>query len=136
MDEVLEASAVEPVGDGSLVLVAHDKAEPLVLAEADTGRIVAEGITTPAFPTGLAVGPKWEGMARDDQGNLYVIGSHSGKTDDERTQRSYLVRFRLKGDGPKVAIDAGFDDPLGLPGAGRSARLGGRRPEAREEAQN
>ena len=106
IDSVLEASGVEPIGDGKFVLVAHDKHEALFVAETATGRIVGDPITCAAFPTGLMVGPKWEGMARDDQGNYYIIGSHSGKTDDEKAQRAHLFRFRLNLDGPTPTIDA------------------------------
>ncbi len=42
------------------------------------------------------------GSGLDDKGRYYVIGSHSGKTDDERGQRAYLVRFELKGDGSEA----------------------------------
>ncbi len=105
VDVVLEASAVEPIANGSLVLVAHDKKEPLLLAETSTGRIVADGLSCASFPKGLAVGPKWEGMARDAQGFFYLIGAHSGKTLDEKLQKSYLFRFKLKGEGAETAID-------------------------------
>ena len=106
IDLILEASGVEAIGDGKYVLVAHDKHEALFVAETATGKIVGEPISCDAFPSGLNVGPKWEGMARDDRGNFYIIGSHSGKNDDEKTQRAYLFRFRLKTDGPAPAIDA------------------------------
>ena len=105
MDVVLEASGVEPVGDGTLVLVAHDKKVPLLLAETATGRIVAEGLTSPSFPSGLTVGPKWEGMARDDQGFLYLMGAHNGRTPEEKLQKSYLLRFKTNGEGADLAID-------------------------------
>jgi hypothetical protein len=106
IDSLLEASGVEPIGDGKFVLVAHDKHEALFVAEAATGKIVGEPISCAAFPTGLQFGPKWEGMARDDRGNFYVIGSHAGKTEEEKVQKSYLLRFRLKTDGPTPTIDA------------------------------
>ena len=35
-------------------------------------------------------------MARDSEGNYYLVGSHSGKTQDERDQHAKLIRFRLK----------------------------------------
>jgi hypothetical protein len=94
-DGALEASAVEPIGDGRLLLVAHDKNEALYVVEGATGKVLTNALTSKAFPKGLKVGPKWEGMTRDDQGNFYVIGSHSGKTDDERNERAFLFRFRL-----------------------------------------
>ena len=108
VDQVIEPSGVEPIGGGSTLLVVHDKAPELVVVDTETGRERGERLLCSAFPTGLEVGPKWEGLALDDEGGYYVIGSHSGKTDDERGQRAYLVRFRLKGDGtsgPPVVID-------------------------------
>ena len=98
-EAVLEASGVEPIGDGQRILVVHDKAPALRVFDLATGRPVSSELMCPEFPTGLAVGPKWEGLAHDSEGHYYVIGSHSGKTDDERTQRAYLFRFRLTGDG-------------------------------------
>jgi hypothetical protein len=97
VDGKLEASGVEPIGNGRLVLVAHDKTEPLYVVETATGRILSNEVTCKAFPHGLATGPKWEGMARDDDGNYYIIGAHSGKTDAERAEKAYLFRFRIKG---------------------------------------
>ncbi len=35
-------------------------------------------------------------MARDSEGNYYLVGSHSGKIQDERDQHAKLLRFRLK----------------------------------------
>ena len=108
VDQVIEPSGVEPIGDGSRLLVVHDKAPDLVVVETRTGRELGERLLCSAFPKGLDVGPKWEGLALDDEGTYYVIGSHSGKTDDERGQRAYLVRFRLQGNGATgqpVAID-------------------------------
>src|SRR3954454_6723264 len=40
VDSLLEASGVETLGDGRLVLVAHDKNEKLYVVERQTGRIV------------------------------------------------------------------------------------------------
>jgi hypothetical protein len=63
-------------------------------------------------------------MARDSKGNFYAIGSHSGKTDDERGQRAHLLRFRFKGNlkpGEKPTIDPAsvkrFDAWASLKGA-------------------
>jgi len=49
-------------------------------------------------------------MARDSDGSFYVVGSHSGKTDDERSQHERLIRFRLRPEssaskGSGLAID-------------------------------
>ena len=36
------------------------------------------------------------GHGADSEGNFYLVGSHSGKTQDERDQHAKLFRFRLK----------------------------------------
>ncbi len=98
VDARVEASAVEPIGDGKYVLIAHDKAAEFYVVEAATGKIVGPPLTSDALPPTTASGPKFEGMARDSKGNFYAIGSHSGKTDEERGQRAHLVKFRFQGD--------------------------------------
>ena len=103
VNTVIEASGVEPIGDGHRLLVAHDKDPALYIVDAETGRIVGEPLTSPHFPKKNEAGPKWEGMARDSDGNFYLIGAHNGKTDDERTTKSVLIRFRLtNGDSPTI----------------------------------
>jgi hypothetical protein len=105
VDREIEASGVEPIGDGRRILVAHDKHPALLVIDVATGRILGEPITSPKFPEPSKLGgPKWEGMARDAEGNYYIIGAHVGKTDEERTSKSVLLRFRLK-DGDWPAID-------------------------------
>lgn len=102
---VIEASGVQPIGDGHLILVAHDKHPALFVVETATGRIVGEPITCNKFPEASKLGgPKWEGMARDSEGNYYIIGAHVGKTDEERAAKSVLLRFRLK-ESAQPAID-------------------------------
>jgi hypothetical protein len=102
---VIEASSVEPIGDGRRILVAHDKHPALFVVDVATGRILGEPITSPKFPEASKLGgPKWEGMSRDSEGNYYIIGAHVGKTDEERASKSVLLRFRLK-DGEQPAID-------------------------------
>jgi hypothetical protein len=101
---VIEASAVEPIGDGSRYLVAHDKHPALFVMEAKSGRILGAPLTSPHFPTPNGPGPKWEGMARDSEGNIYLIGAYQGKTDEERATKSVLIRFRLN-EGEVPAID-------------------------------
>jgi hypothetical protein len=106
LNTVVEASAVASMGDGRRFLVAHDKAPELLVLDAATGRILGEPISSTKFPTQSATGPKWEGMARDSSGNYYIVGAHSGKTDEERATKSVLLRFRLKGaDTSQPAID-------------------------------
>jgi hypothetical protein len=102
---VIEASGVEPIGDGRRILVAHDKHPALFVVDVATGRIVGEPLTSSKFPEPSKLGgPKWEGMARDTEGNYYIIGAHVGKTDEERACKSVLLRFRLK-DSDQPAID-------------------------------
>lgn len=101
---VIEASGVEPIGAGRRFLVAHDKAPALHVVDAATGALVGAPITSTKFPAPSRTGPKWEGMARDLDGNFYLIGAHNGKTDEERTSKSVLLRFRLK-DSDSPAID-------------------------------
>jgi hypothetical protein len=103
---VLEASGVEPIGDGHRFLVAHDKAPALHVVDIATGRLIGMALTSSRFPAQTTTGPKWEGMARDVEGNFYIVGSHSGKTDAEKAEKSFLLRFRLKdGSGDTPAID-------------------------------
>lgn len=96
LDNVLEASGVEPIGDGRLLLVAHDKKVPLRVIETATGRQVGPLLTCDKFPAETPKSSKWEGMARDSEGNYYLVGSHSGKTQGERDEHAKLIRFRLK----------------------------------------
>jgi hypothetical protein len=104
VNSVIEASGVEPIGDGHRLLVAHDKDPALYVVDTDTGRILGDALTSPHFPKKNEAGPKWEGMARDSDGNFYLIGAHNGKTDEERNTKSVLIRFRLK-DGELPTID-------------------------------
>ena len=101
---VVEASGVEPIGDGQRLLVAHDKDPALFIVDTENGRIMGDPITSPRFPKKNEAGPKWEGMARDSEGNFYLIGAHNGKTDQERSTKNVLIRFRLK-EGDLPAID-------------------------------
>jgi hypothetical protein len=104
VDTVIEASGVEPIGDGHRLLVAHDKDPALYILETASGRILGAPINSPHFPKKNDAGPKWEGMARDSEGNFYLIGAHNGKTVEERATKSVLIRFRLN-DGDSPAID-------------------------------
>jgi hypothetical protein len=97
VDVEIEASGVEPIGDGHRILVAHDKHPALFVVDVASGRVVGEPISSPKFPEPSKLGgPKWEGMALDTEGNYYIIGAHVGKTDEERASKSVLLRFRLK----------------------------------------
>jgi len=122
VDRTIEASAAATVGDGGRLVVAHDKAVPLRLVETATGREV-KTLTSPRFPAETPKSTKWEAMAQDADGGLYVVGSHSGKTEDERAQHRSLIRFHLV-DGPdglptiddasvvSWALDAGLERAL------------------------
>jgi hypothetical protein len=103
---ILEASAVESINEGAQFLVAHDKHPALYVIDSKTGKIVGEPINSPKFPAASKTGPKWEGMARDSQGNYYLIGAHNGKTEEERATKSDLIRFRLKESGSPSIDDA------------------------------
>ncbi len=97
VNTVIEASAAEPIGDGRRFLLAHDKHPALFVVDLATGRIMGEPITSAKLPAPSPLGgPKWEGMARDGEGNFYLIGAHVGKTEEERASKSVLIRFRLQ----------------------------------------
>jgi len=107
VNTVIEASAVEPIGDGRRLLVAHDKHPALFVVDTQTGWILGEPITSSRFPVASKLGgPKWEGMARDGEGNYYLIGAHVGKSDEERASKSVLLRFRLRDGDPPTIEDA------------------------------
>jgi hypothetical protein len=102
-DMVIEPSGVAPLGDGRRVLVAHDRAATLHVVELGTGALVGEPLDSPKFHSATDTGPEWEGMARDSEANYYLVGSHSGKSDEERAAHSAMVRFRLRGsEGPAI----------------------------------
>ena len=110
----VEASAVEPIGDGKFVLIAHDKASEFYVVETATGKIIGPPVTSDALPATTASGPKFEGMARDSKGNFYAIGSHSGKTDDERGQRAHLGQIPAQGQ-PQARRGTEYRRRLGPP---------------------
>jgi hypothetical protein len=99
-DKKIEPSGVEPIGDGSLLLVADDKSENLIVVEAATGR-VKQSLKLSTF----ANRPKWEALARDDEGAYYVIGSHfvedpaAAGAQKKLRDVSRLFRFHLRGNG-------------------------------------
>lgn len=107
-DEKLEPSGVAAIGDGSLLLVACDKSEGLIVVEAATGR-VKQWLRIGTFEHG----PKWEDLAHDDEGTYYVIGSRFVKDPAQAEGRkklkdmSRLMRFRLRNDagGTSLIID-------------------------------
>ena len=101
---MIEPSGVAPLGDGRRVLVADDKAAVLHVVDVATGAIVGAPLGSSKLPPTTKTGPRWEGMALDSEGNYYLVGSHSGKSDEERAASSVVVRFRLR-DGDAPAID-------------------------------
>jgi hypothetical protein len=107
VNAVIEASAAEPIGDGRRFLLAHDKHPALYVVDIGTGRILGEPITSPKLPVASPLGgPKWEGMAKDTEGNFYLVGAHVGKTDEERASKSVLLRFRLPERDPPAIDDS------------------------------
>jgi hypothetical protein len=104
VNTVIEASAVEPIGDGQRFLIAHDKHPALFVVDTATGRILGDPITSPKFPQATKLGgPKWEAMSRDSVGTYYISGAHVGKSDQERAEKSVFLRFRLKdSDAPEI----------------------------------
>jgi hypothetical protein len=105
-DVVIEPSGVAPIGDGRRVLVADDKGAELHVVDIATGAIVGAPLGAPKFPPTTKNGPNWKGMALDSEGNYYLVGSHSGKSDEQRAARSVVVRFRLRGSESPAIEDA------------------------------
>ena len=79
--EGIEPSAVEPIGDGTNLLVADDRTQALLIVNAKRREVAKEKLPIP--PGGSF--PKWEAMAKDRQKNYYLIGILAG-----------LFRFHLK----------------------------------------
>lgn len=108
-DKTIEPSGVVPIGDSSLLLVACDKNENLIVVEAATGRVKQWlGQVT------LDKRPKWEDLAYDDEGTLYVVGSRLFEDRAEVGAQkklmavARLLRFRLRSvgaDGTSLVID-------------------------------
>jgi hypothetical protein len=105
-DVVIEPSGVAPLGDGRRVLVADDRAAALHVVDVATGALVGAPLGSSKLPATTKTGPSWEGMAIDSEGNYYLVGSHSGKSDEERAASSLVVRFRLRGGDPPAIEDA------------------------------
>ncbi|HEY7319817.1 MAG TPA: hypothetical protein VIE89_19780 [Candidatus Binatia bacterium] len=131
-EQKIEPSGVEPIGDGKLLLVAEDKSESLLVVEAATGQI-KQSLKLSAFDNR----PKWEALARDDEGAYYVIGSHFVEDPTEAgaqkklTDVSRLFRFHLKTDDaggaglvidPESTIEWDITDALAVEGYHRDPR--------------
>jgi hypothetical protein len=104
LDDAIEPAGVAPIGDGRRVLVADDQAAALHVVDVATGALVGAPLGLPKLPPTAVTGPNWEGMALDSEGNYYLVGSHNGKSDEERAACSVVVRFRLRG-GETPSID-------------------------------
>ncbi|WZO98417.1 hypothetical protein EP7_005478 [Isosphaeraceae bacterium EP7] len=115
-DAAIEASAVEPLGDGLHALVAHDKEASLRLMTIADGA-QGEPLASPRFLAAAGPSPKWEGMARDSEGRIYAIGSHGGKTEAERLAHSVLIRFRVADLAGRPAIDDASVETLAVAGS-------------------
>ena len=131
-DKKIEPSGVEPIGDGKLLLVADDKSESLLVVEAATAR-VKQSLKLSTFDNR----PKWEALARDDEGAYYVIGSHfvedpaEAEAQKQLTDVSRLFRFRLRSDDPggmsfvidpESSIEWDITDALAVEGYHRDPR--------------
>jgi len=90
----IEASGIEPVGDGTFI-VADDRKRDMLLVDSQ-GSI----INSLTMPAGLGEYPKWEAMAKDGA-DYYVIGSHQGE------RWSHLLRFRVNGKQKEMMVEAG-----------------------------
>lgn len=116
--KAFEPSAVEPIGNGKFLLVADDKdvkGKSLKIVEAATGRV----LKTLDRIQPVDKNPKWEAMAKDEQGNYYVIGSHNHVDDEQKLAlRSLMFSFRLENemepDGMNIAIDTKTIKPLNV----------------------
>lgn len=103
-----ETSAVVPIDDeGKFLLVADDESKALLVIDAQTGQI--KQLSQPLEIPGSKKG-KWEGLARDEEKNYYVVGSHSVKKTDmdadvneKLKNRSRLYRFRLEMTGSDIS---------------------------------
>lgn len=82
----LEPSAVEPIGDGTNLLVADDKTQALLIVNARTREVTR--LKQPIQRANSS--PKWEALAKDRRNNYYLIGVYAG-----------LFRFHLKDEAEK-----------------------------------
>jgi len=109
-NQTIEPSAVEPIGGGKFLLVADDKDDgngnSLKIIETSTGKV----LKTLTKIQSSDKNPKWEALAKDEQENYYVIGSHNNADAQKLARRSLMFRFRLNNemeqDAAKIEIDA------------------------------
>jgi len=88
----IEASGIEPVGDGTFI-VADDRKRDLLLVDSQ-GYVLSSLM----MPSRLGDYPKWEAMAKDGA-DYYVIGSHQAE------KWSHLMRFRVTGKQKQMSVD-------------------------------
>lgn len=106
----IEVSAVATIDDaGNFLLAVDDENAQLMVVDAKTGRIKK---LLPLKGVSNSPKPKWEALARDEEGAYYLAGSHSVKeseTDANKLKlRSRLFHFRLQMNGADestIAID-------------------------------
>ena len=112
----IEPSAVEPIGNGKLLLVADDKQSDLFIVDAETGVIAGHRLS---IGKAISTNPKWEAMAKDGK-DYYILG----------TKCSCVYRFSLKNEAEtdpakiNVEIESG---PIAIKGeiGGTDARVEG-----------
>lgn len=118
-DKNPEPSGVEAIGSGKYLLIADDKdleendkgtGLALKIVEASSGKVVKTLVETFAAEKR---NPKWEALAKDTEGNYYVVGQHSEDRNasfEKLAAKSRLFRFRLSNewetDPMNFAIDA------------------------------
>ncbi len=106
-----EPSGVEPIGSGKYLLAANDKDNDdglsLKIIEASTGKVIktlAENLQN------SKKNPKWEALAKDAEGNFYVIGSHNDESDAAKlATRSRMFRFRLSSEWEENPLNFSID---------------------------
>jgi hypothetical protein len=135
VDGAIEPSAVASIGDGRRVLVADDREGTIQVVDVATGALVGAPLGSAKFPSRTDKSPNWTGMARDSEGNYYVVGSHSGKNDEERAANASVVKFRLQGSATPAIDDASvvrWDISRSLEAVLRAQRLDPERVAERE----
>ena len=90
----IEASGIEPVGDGTFI-VADDRKRDLLLLDSQ-GAV----INSLPLPRELGDYPKWEALAKDGAA-YYLIGSYQAE------RWSHLMRFRVAGRQKQMTVEAG-----------------------------
>ena len=119
-NKTIEPSAVALIGNGKFLLVADDKDDDagnsLKIVDAATGKVLKLITKVRLQPSPKE--PKWEALAKDDQNNYYVSGSHNNKDADKLANRSFMFRFKLENeseqDAQKIEIKVGSKQELDI----------------------